>query len=194
MEEYDYENYFGRKEKHEHSIRKAGVDARFLLDLKDVRTLNIGSGFTAKKQTPHIKEIVCGDISETIVKKLKDEGMEAVCFDARKKWPFKDEEFEQIIAIDIFEHLGQITNFMNELKRVLKKNGLVVIGIPLLNNWRNYLKLILMSTYNVQYDEHPRMFFDSDMKRLFSENGFLLEKKNYLGMKGYGYYHFRCKK
>lgn len=191
MVEYNYEEYFSRPEKMEHALKKAEIDKVYLKELKDVPTLNVGSGITSRLQTPHIQDITCGDISKTNVALLKKKGIKAVCFDARLEWPFKDHAFEQIIAIDVFEHLGQVSGFLKELKRVSTKDGVVVVGLPLLNYWKNYLPLLLMSTKNVQYDEHPRMFFDSDVKRLFAEAGFTLEKAQYRGLKGYGYYVFR---
>ncbi|MFH0970423.1 MAG: class I SAM-dependent methyltransferase [Candidatus Diapherotrites archaeon] len=194
MLDYDYEKYFDRPEKREHALRKAKIDEKFLSGLADVPTLNIGSGITTRLQTPHIHKLVCGDISSASVKLLQSEGIEAVCFDARNEWPFPDNSFEQIIAIDVFEHLGQVNGFLKELTRVSKKGAVIVIGIPLLNNWRNYLSLLFMTTHNVQYDEHPRMFFDKDIKSIFQKAGFKLDNVKYLGMKGYGYYRFQCLK
>lgn len=192
--EYDYENYFTRKEKMEHSLQKAKTDQRFLTHLKDVPTLNIGAGISAHLQTPQIKNIVCGDISVATVERLKKDGMNAICFDARQRWPFEDKSFEQIIAIDVFEHLGQVNGFLSELMRVARDDAIMVIGMPLLNNWRLYIKLLMGTTREVQYEEHPRLFFDKDVKIIFAEKGFVLQKVEYLGMKGYGYYTFVKKK
>ena len=136
-------------------------------------------------------DVVCVDISNTAVKKLKAAGVNAVQADLREKWPFKDSSFEQILALDVFEHLGQVEFFLSELSRLSKKGGCVILGIPLLNYWKNYLKLLMQTTDAVQYDEHPRMFFDSDIRAMFAKAGFRLAEAKYLGItRGYGYYKF----
>ncbi len=94
--------------------------------------------------------------------------------------------------VDIFEHLGQVEMLLHECARVCRPGGKLMLGIPLLNHWKNWVKLLSGTTLNVQYDEHPRMFFDKDIKKLFGDAGFELDDVNYLGpTKGHGYYVFR---
>ena len=196
MSDYDYESYFSNPKKLDYWNRKKVLDKKYLAPFVDSKkyTLNAGSGLFVEKDILKIKNIVCADISKTAVKKLSSSGIKAVKVDLKNNWPFKNQEFEQILLLDVFEHLGQVDFFLKELFRVLKKDGVVVLGIPLLNHWRNYLKLIFMGTNGVQYDEHPRMFFDKDIKQLFSNAGFVLEKIKYIGLtKGYGYYLFKKK-
>ena len=44
--------------------------------------------------------------------------------------PFKDEEFDSIISSEVFEHVGNIEEIIIELKRVLKKDGIMLITVP----------------------------------------------------------------
>ena len=196
MCEYDYENYFSKSKKLDYWARKVIFDKKYLAPIVDSEkyTLNAGSGLFVEKDTLKIKKLVCVDISAFAVKKLRESKIKAVKANLKSKWPFKTGEFEQTLLLDVFEHLGHVEFFLKELHRTLQKNGVVVVGLPLLNYWRNYLKLVFMSTNEVQYDEHPRMFFDSDIKRIFTNAGFVLEKSNYIGItKGYGYYVFKKK-
>jgi len=47
-----------------------------------------------------------------------------------KKLPFKDNEFDSIISTEVFEHIFNIDEVLNELKRVLKKWWTIVLTIP----------------------------------------------------------------
>lgn len=190
---YDYESYFSKKEKLDYWKAKQVLDEKYLVGLVDSAkyTLNAGSGLFVEKELLKIKTIICIDISNTAIKKLKSKGVNAIQGNLLNPWKFKDQEFEQVLLLDIFEHLGQIDFFMQELYRVTKKKGVIILGIPLLNHWRNHLKLLLGSTKDIQYDEHIRMFFDSDIKRIFGLQGFGLVSVDYIGLtKGYGYYKF----
>lgn len=44
--------------------------------------------------------------------------------------PFQDEEFDSIISSEVFEHVGNIEEIVMELKRVLKKDGIMLITVP----------------------------------------------------------------
>lgn len=191
---YDYEQYFNRKEKIEHAERKSILDKHYLKHLPDTKTLVLGCGIFVEKQIPSRKKIYYSDISKKNIEYLNNKGYSTMLFDVRNKWPTKDKEFNQIIAIDLIEHLGQIENFVNEINRTLSDNGIIFVSTPLLNYWKNYLKLLKGTTIGVQYDEHPRLFFDKDIKKIFTNKGFSLTKVEYLGLKGYGYYTFKKEK
>jgi len=44
--------------------------------------------------------------------------------------PFRDESFDVIIALSVIEHLKRYKDFIEECKRVLKKNGLFICSTP----------------------------------------------------------------
>ena len=192
---YDYEKYSHRKDKLKHAERKAIIDSKQTTELKNIPTIVLGAGITVEIQFPQIdkENLFCCDISKKSCKILEERGFVTYVFDAREKWPFENESFQQIALIDLFEHLGQIEPFLQELKRVSKPNSIILLGVPLLNHWKNRIKLLSGTTIGVQYDEHPRMFFDNDIRTCFSENGFELQKVSYLGLKGYGYYQYKKK-
>lgn len=47
-----------------------------------------------------------------------------------KKLPFNDNSFDSIFASEVLEHVYNIDEILNELNRVLKKNGKMLITIP----------------------------------------------------------------
>jgi SAM-dependent methyltransferase len=50
--------------------------------------------------------------------------------DLNKDFPYENEEFDGIIAIEIVEHLENIWHFFRECHRILKKNGFIIFTVP----------------------------------------------------------------
>ena len=46
------------------------------------------------------------------------------------KLPFEDQSFDCIIAMDVLEHLNNRHEVMEEIKRLIKKDGLIIISLP----------------------------------------------------------------
>jgi len=63
--------------------------------------------------------------------------------DLNKKFPFKDNSMDVVVANHVIEHLTQTELFLNEIYRVLKKGGYVIIATPNLASWHNVFALIL---------------------------------------------------
>lgn len=49
-------------------------------------------------------------------------------------WPFEDSSFDEVRAIQVFEHVGEPVGFMNEAWRVLVPGGLLMIYVP---HWKS---------------------------------------------------------
>ena len=45
-------------------------------------------------------------------------------------WPFPDEHFDQVVAVQVFEHVEHPVGFMREAWRVLKPGGTLLIIVP----------------------------------------------------------------
>ena len=56
--------------------------------------------------------------------------MKAKIGDLNNKLPYKTNEFDIVIARDILEHIVNVDLAMNEIKRVLKKEGIFLIDLP----------------------------------------------------------------
>ena len=81
------------------------------------RVLDIGCGYGANKYATTICDIL--DLSEH----YKDKTFVKI---NEKKLPFKDKEFDFIIASHVAEHVEDISYFLNELARVGKKGYIEV--------------------------------------------------------------------
>ena len=47
-----------------------------------------------------------------------------------KKFPFENEKFDSAICSEVLEHIFEPREFIREIHRVLKKNGLIILTLP----------------------------------------------------------------
>jgi SAM-dependent methyltransferase len=81
------------------------------------------------------------DLNPQAVKVAKKYGIKARIGDVEKKWNYPDEYFDIVIASHIIEHVVNPDQFILEAKRVLKKNGLLIVATPNLAAWFNRILL-----------------------------------------------------
>lgn len=67
-------------------------------------------------------------------------------------WPFEDDEFDEIIANNVLEHLNDIVKVMKEIWRILKPKGILKARVP--------------------YFAHPNAFTDPTHKQFFTLHTF----------------------
>ncbi len=102
---------------------------------KKVIDISAGIGIVAKR----IKElypdctIIANDISEESLRSLRKLGLETTSFDldnSKLHFPFEDECFDAVISLATLEHIIDIDHHMNEINRILKKDGDLFISVP----------------------------------------------------------------
>jgi len=75
--------------------------------------------------------VMGSEISQSAIKLNKEIGIETVKMDLDNgKFPFKDKSFDIIIFIGTIEHLNNPQNAINEVKRLVKKDGKILLSIP----------------------------------------------------------------
>jgi SAM-dependent methyltransferase len=77
------------------------------------------------------------DISTRAVESLKKLGAHAEVSDLCRKLPYKAEYFDFVSAFELLEHLPNDCEVIKELHRVLKKDGICAISVPLHQSWFN---------------------------------------------------------
>lgn len=96
---------------------------------------------------------------------------------------------EIIIATEIIEHLKSPTDFLLEIKRLLKEEGIIIASVPydtFFSLWRPLFKInclisgyILGKKYFRNNGGHINLYSPKKIRRLFLQNGFkILELKN----------------
>jgi len=101
---------------------------------KIVLDIACGSGYGAKILAKKgAKEVIAIDIDEKSIKKAKEnfreEKVEYIvgdCLDTK----LEDKKFDTIVSFETIEHLKNQDKYLEELKRVLKDDGLIVVSTP----------------------------------------------------------------
>lgn len=97
-----------------------------------------------------------------------------------KKIPFPDEHFDLVCSLEVIEHIDKNYHeaFYNEIKRVLKKGGILVISTPN----RNFFIKKIMKTFGWKNPYHKYEYSLSEFENfLFGDPFIILLKKYYLG-------------
>ena len=138
-----YEHYWEKGSQpstHSQQRFKNILDALFPDGLKNRKILEIGVGgeggmiFHLKKDNT----VLGLDASEAARANCRQLGLEILIHNLDKQpLPFNDHDFDVIFAMEIFEHFAAPQIVIEELKRVLKPNGLCIISIPhpLTHHW-----------------------------------------------------------
>ena len=152
-------NLFGRER----------ICGEFIGKNPELKTLNIGAGEILWIENYLLKNYA-GLVSSDIDKKnlgSKNLAKNKVLLDATNI-PFKDNQFDQVIILDVLEHIKNHEKTLNEIKRVLKKHGKLIISVP--ND-------TLLSFFNpIRYAQHERHYTISQITFLLKKNGFKIEK------------------
>lgn len=88
-----------------------------------------------------------------------------------EKLPFRNEEFEVIIATAVIEHLSQPTKMIQECYRLLKKGGLLIITTPV-----PFWDKIARKTGLLKEKGHQKTFSLSALKALLTSQDFKILK------------------
>lgn len=163
---------------------RAGYVRKFF-DTKK-KTLDIGCGegifyYELAKRGCHIIGI---DYSKEALanmrKKLESVGIYPKIINADAQMlPVKSNSFQQIICLDVIEHLRDANAAIKDMSRVLKKNGVLILSVPnelylakpiLPINFKEHLRAIGHETAGFDYNE---------LKDMLESNGFKIVRYNY---------------
>lgn len=81
-------------------------------------------------------KIVGIDISKHAVEKAKKRGIDARVYSSEDRLPFNDHTFDAVFWGDNIEHLFDPLKTAKEIKRVLKKEGRLIMSCPNMGYWR----------------------------------------------------------
>ena len=122
------------------------------------------------------------DIIESHLDEALKRGLIIKAYDISKGLPFDDNFFDCIFAGEIVEHLIDTDFFIQEMFRVTKKNGCVIITTPNLISFENRLRM-LFGRYPIWVDYrlegswgHVRAYTPKVLKKQLTEHGFIIEK------------------
>jgi SAM-dependent methyltransferase len=87
--------------------------------------------------------------------------------DANLPLPFADESFDLIWCSEVIEHLHEPKNVMDELKRVTKQGGTLILTTPNSYAWLfRFVALFGLTPKRLQRKDHLQFFDIDDIRRL----------------------------
>jgi len=100
-------------------------------------------GYYVKKYSEKFKRVVGADIGEKKIETARETCPEGEFFllKGEKKLPFKDNEFDLVLASEVLEHIPDWKSALAELKRVAGKNILITIPLEGSYSWRLFSKI-----------------------------------------------------
>lgn len=110
------------------------------------------------------------DISEDALKFSRSRGLPSLICGSADKLPFKDGFFDQVLALDVIEHIDEDLSAVRELCRVLKPGGHLIITVPAFQFlWSGHDKAV----------HHKRRYTRSGLIHILEMGGFENEKSSY---------------
>lgn len=106
--------------------------------------------------------------------------------EGQKQFPFSRKYFDIIIAMDVIEHVQDTDSFINEIKRVLKKDGAIILTTPNYSNLKFTLKNLFgrmahnplgSAIEKYTYNAHVKYFTSRDFYPYIESLGLSCEAK-----------------
>ncbi len=102
------------------------------------RTLDVGTGcgILIPSLAAHSK-VYALDYNEKYLEKAKklcnnyNIDAELSKIDINKEFPYNNDYFDIIVSLSVLEHVKDLDNALKEINRVLKKDGTLIIGVPI---------------------------------------------------------------
>ena len=137
-----------------------GRDSRFLGMIEhdqDASVVDLGCGtgrFTLKvSERVGCGEIYGVDVWEEGLKEAKIKGVKTQRMDLNERLNFPDKSFNVVVSNQVIEHLFFPSKFVQEIHRILKKDGYMVMSTENLASWDNIISLLFGYTpFSVEFD------------------------------------------
>jgi methionine biosynthesis protein MetW len=92
--------------------------------------LGCGPGHLCKYISEKGYPVTGVDISDNSLELVRQKGIKAVKANLQEKLPFEDNELDIVIATEVIEHIYDTESFMEEIKRITKPGGSIIITTP----------------------------------------------------------------
>lgn len=130
-----------------------------------------------EKTSGKILELGCGEFplfknsEKADICKIKDYHV----VDCNNRMPFKGNSFDTIIALELIEHLYNPDVFLKECRRILKKNGRIILSTPNLMYWKIRICMLFGNESWMESSRnsgHLAFFTPKSLKSLLRQAGF----------------------
>jgi SAM-dependent methyltransferase len=141
------------------------------LDTSNPTILDVGCGTGANlKMLADYGKVEGVDISPQAVEVCRQRGLDSVRLGAAEDLPYESDSFELVTALDVVEHLDDDVAGLREMRRVLRRNGRLLLFVP-----------AFMFLWGVQDDvsNHRRRYTLPSLLRAVEAAGFSVEWSSY---------------
>ncbi len=119
------------------------------------------------------------DISDESLRLAEQKGLKTKKVNLEENFPFGENIFDCVIASEVIEHIYDTEHFLDEIKRILKPSGILIITTPNVASLGRRLMLLVGKNPILEYKlsggaGHIRYFTFRDMAHLLREKGFIL--------------------
>ncbi len=167
--------------KHLIQIRKPWY-LSYIRKTDNVLDIGCNNGQHTLKIAPHCHKIYGFDYDPVVIELAKREAIRkkitniSLAFgNAQEKYPFKNATFNTVIFLDVFEHLPRRKQTLSEIKRVLKKKGLLLISIPNSDtSWKKLQKSLSLPYYSDP--DHKIEFSKNSITKVLVSAGFVVRE------------------
>lgn len=144
---------------------------------KNILELGCGEGYNAGYLSKAADNIVTGiDLFEENINYAKKHFPRAKFLQmSAEDLNFPNGNFDTIYAMDVLEHVDDLPKTLDEISRVIKKGGKLIINVPAEKSERWLLSL--RPSYFKEI-HHVRIFTGNQMQQLLEAKGFTMVKKN----------------
>jgi len=139
-------------------------------------SIGFGNGFLEKKLVVEGYQVFGVDPSKGLVTVAKNEIEGYFMEGVADSLPYESSFFDFVMALDVMEHIQapKILKVLREVKRVLKKNGVFIISVPL----NEHLEELVAAGSNP--NSHMRVYTPDILRMELSFFGFSIFKEYYL--------------
>ena len=118
-------------------------------------------------------KVFCVDGIKEFIERIKKRGFTMYLIDLeRERLPFKDNTFDLIVSLEVIEHIWNTDHFLNEISRVLKTEGYLIISTPNYNYYK-FRMTHLCGRFNLfTYKSRHKRFYDIKSFKKIIKNKF----------------------
>jgi 2-polyprenyl-3-methyl-5-hydroxy-6-metoxy-1,4-benzoquinol methylase len=147
--------------------------------------LNIGCGygFESKIFSDAGYDVVGVDVSEKALRAAKEYQIESILGDVQEGIKLPDESFNVVYSAEVLEHLAFPSYFFEEVRRLLTKDGILILMLPNTARLTNRISLLFLGQLSSDFnEEHLHEMTPRQIKKYLKDYGF--EKLVFEGVMG----------
>lgn len=166
-------------EENKYNETKLGKLKNFFPKNKKVLDYGCGDG-TVTEMLSEENTAIGVDISKKAIEICRNRGLDCRQIEVDKKLGFSNNYFDCIFCLETIEHVFDTVALLKEFRRLLKKNGSLVITTPNVAQLSNRIRFLFDK--KLHYVEtkieagHMRFFTKNSLENLLKENGFEVKK------------------